>query len=92
MKTINLRVPVEVVADVDIDRKILAELGLEDHIDTFEKSDVSSLLEDRELFHALTDIIEARVNERLGTTDLYFEEARTEWFFNFTEDYVKEVA
>ena len=92
MKTINVRVPVEVVADIDIDREILAELGLEHHIDNFEKSDVSSLLEDRELLHALTDILEARVNERLGETDVFFEEAKTQLFFNFTEDYVKEVA
>ena len=92
MKSISLRVPVETVAHVYIDRDILAECGLEDHIDAFDKSDLSTLLKERGLFHALSDYVEKQVNVSLLATDFYFEESTTQMFFNFTEDCVKEVA
>ena len=78
MKSISLRMPVETVAYVHIDRDILAELGLEDHIDAFDKSDLSTLLKERELFHALSDYVEKQVNVSLLATDFYFEESTTQ--------------
>ena len=89
MKSISLRMPVETVAYVYIDRDILAELGLEDHIDAFDKSDLPTLLKEGDLFYALAEYVEKQVNVSLLATDFYFEEATTQMFFNFKEDCVE---
>jgi hypothetical protein len=92
MKTISVTVPFDVTTQVIIDRNVLTDLGLEDHIDTLERKDLYSLHCEGPLFLALTTLIETEVRERLSASDFVFEADLSNSFWFLKEDHVKQVA
>ena len=86
MKTLNVKMPVELTVDIDLDAETLTDLGLGEHVDSFLQGDTRGVL------IALSEMVQTIVDEKLSDAEVFCGESRTDTFFNDMNEFVTEIA